>query len=157
MPFDPAAAASRVVQSLGSPAGAELRELGLFGLPTGAVLELDEYLGELMREVQIIGAASPPGATDDALGLVQLLLGLFDPVRQTVRDAAAHAYEAGLPCFDLQLALPAAGAEAARAMRAAFDEVQRMCDAGLLLSLPAGDDLGGFFAWFLGAFAALSP
>jgi anti-sigma regulatory factor (Ser/Thr protein kinase) len=156
MAFDSRHAASRVLAALQSPEGAQLRQVALLELPTSAILVLDGYLSDLMRELQIIDAPAASGDVSTALGLVHLMLELFDPTRQDVRAAAQHAHAAGERHFDVSVSMPSAGAEAARAMQGGFAEVQRLCQDGVLLSLPADRDLCDFFDWFLDQFALLS-
>ena len=119
----------------------------LEGCPVRLSLRQDEHLDELIRELQLIDAGpDTPRSREIADQLRGLLVGPAH-ARNTGRRIAERAADAGLSHIDIDMAMPSEFAAAVRALHAAVQAADRLCEQRELLTLTSSADLRNLRAW----------
>lgn len=119
----------------------------LVGCPVGLSLRQDTHLDELVRELQLIEADRDNPVSR---ALAQRLEGLLSSpahARHTGRRIAQKAADEGRAAIDIDMAMPRELAGQVRALQAAVQEADRLCDEMRLLTLASDDDLRELRAW----------
>lgn len=136
------------------PAVGPTHEVVVPGLPVAALTAAEEAVDDLLRELQLLLLATPPGGTNlraagdgaprrppgeqEVAAALDAAARAFEPVRRQVRDQEATAAARGDALVTLRLELPASAARTAAAYREALDAARVQSRAGALLTGPEG-------------------
>ncbi len=133
------------------PAVGPTHEVVVAELPVAELTAAEEAVDDLLRELQLLLLATPPGGVDlrspragrpggeqEVAARLDAAARAFEPVRRQVRDQVATAAAGGRALVALRLRLPASAAGAAAAYREALAAAQAQDRAGALLAGPDG-------------------
>lgn len=141
-----------------APAGMDLVEVHVLQIPVPVWIRSQEQHDALMREFALMSVPAEPGEKDRhlptrLLQLIEQLNADFAGVSTEQEQALEAAATAGTQSLDLVYRVPAAAAEASRAIGEMLDEADEYCRQGQhLLTLAADEDLVRFRWWFLDQF-----
>lgn len=131
--------------------------VSLGAVPTDLLLEAKAQIDSLVREFTLVASRSDPSGAQlpsDLAGLVQTVVHGFADARAQIKQQALAAAASGLAQTDLQLALPAAAADAGERYLAALDEADRYARAARLLTLETPPVHRVFREWYVGSLVA---
>jgi hypothetical protein len=134
-----------------------LHQVRLTGVPTSLFVALQMHIDELLRELEIIemGQAGGSSRVEPRLrALMGELLDLYVEERQEVRVQADQAAALGSHRVDMDVALPADAVAHAEELLRLFEHADELSRQGLLLTVPAADDLVAFRRWILAEVSA---
>jgi GAF domain-containing protein/anti-sigma regulatory factor (Ser/Thr protein kinase) len=134
-----------VVLTVPEPAPA-MRSIRLPGVPALAVVRGDEFVDELVRELELVRLGGRQGVlrTDypqRLLAVIEDVVSRFARARGSVRDQAEAALAAGEDVFTAEFELPAGAGVALQQTAALLAEVESFARDGLLLTMPRPDDV----------------
>lgn len=122
--------------------------------PVALALAHDDNLADMIRELQLIGSDrdnQPTGRLAELLaGLVQRHAVTWDAGRLIARGAV----QTGQEFADIEVAAPVGVKEDMLAMREALREADALSEEGVLMILPAPDDVQGVRDWMAEEFVA---
>jgi len=135
----------------------QLSPVHLLGFPLALYQQGQEHHSELMREFSLIALGeeqeSHPTVPARLLALVDTLTRQYGDYTDAVDLERDAALEAGLESVDLTYHVPAAAAEASRALGAMLDEADEFCrSGGTLLTLAPPPRVQQFRDWYLQEF-----
>lgn len=119
----------------------------LTGCPVALSLRQDDHLDELVRELQLLEGDQ---AAEESKALAQRLDGLLSSpahARHTGRRIAQTAAAEGRTHIDVDMAMPRELGGQVRALQAAVQEADRLCEEQRLLTLASDADLRELRAW----------
>jgi hypothetical protein len=125
----------------GPPAG-ELRPVKLARVPAAVLVESDNHVRSLVRELQLIRIGEEEGTTEEhvpqgVLGGIAEITALFRAEQDEVRAAADEAMVAGEEHVDLELLLPIDAAPLLDRLQELLEQADRLCERGTILTLPS--------------------
>jgi anti-sigma regulatory factor (Ser/Thr protein kinase) len=130
------------------PAGAGQGDpVHLWDVPVRLVLLSAGNMDDLVRELQTTDFSS--AAPSELAGLGERLVQQTSSSREPLRVAARAALERHARRIDVHLDVPRGQVDALRHFIDMTGPVQQLCQAGLLLSEPPGDELTAFRRWFV--------
>lgn len=132
----------------------DLRSVVLRQYPVGVGVAAKQHNDELVREFTIIAGGRAEGSSTPELP--ERLVSIMDTIRRQYgagledRDARLFAAaDAGIEHIDIEMRLPVAAADAARALGALLDEVDEFCRNGQhLLTMATPAPLLRFRRWY---------
>ncbi len=134
-----------------------LYQVRLVGVPVQLFVRLQLHIDELLRELEIIemGQAGGTSQGDARLrALVRELLGLYVEERQAVRAQAEQAAAIGARRVDMEVALPPEAVGHGEELLRLFEEADELSRQGLLLTVPADEELAAFRRWIMAEVSA---
>jgi len=142
-----------------SPAGAEVIDVPIFGIPVAIWSRTQEHIDELLREFTLMAAQlrdRPDESLDVPVRLVELVKELtqnYGGLNTDQENRLSCAAEAGVEEIDLVYRVPREAASAVVRLQIALDEADAYCRAGQhLLTLATPPELTRFRRWMLEEF-----
>ena len=129
----------------------ELAEVHLLGLPVALHSRASAHNDELQREFTWI-AAEPGDVPARLVALARALSERYAGFTDAARGELAAAVERGEPSIDIVYRVPADARDAARQLGELYDEADRFCEAGGMLTLSTPPDALAYRRWLLGEF-----
>jgi anti-sigma regulatory factor (Ser/Thr protein kinase) len=127
------------------PAGWAL--VRLMGCPVALSLRQDDHLDELVRELQLLEGDQAAPASQALARRLEGLLSSPAHARHTGRRIAQQAAAEGRTHIDVDMAMPRELGAQVRALQAAVQEADRLCEDRRLLTLASDQDLRDLRAW----------
>lgn len=134
-----------------------LHPVRLAGVPTELFVTLQMHIDELLRELEIIEMGEAAGSSQAEPRLRRImreLLDLYVEERQAVRAQAEQATALGSPRVDMEVALPEEAVAHGEELLRLFEQADELARQGLLLTVPATEDLAAFRRWILAEVSA---
>lgn len=152
-PPTPAEAASPPnATSPAATAPCEVATVQVLAIPLDVYLEAEQHDDAVMRELTLLlQSSSARGDLEVPARLLEIAADVraaFGPVITSVRVQVERALRRRRATVDLTLRAPVEGWEALRRLASQFDEVDRFCEAGNLLTLGSSRRLRHFRKWF---------
>lgn len=124
----------------------------LLGVPPLLVVRHRRHVDDLVHELQIVQLGQRQGrdVAPALAGAIHAILEHYAVPHDGLFKQARDAAERGDPTADLEIPLPAEAADAADAMLRLLEEGDALARAGLVLTLPAPDDVRRFRRWATG-------
>lgn len=135
--------------------GAELVQVRLLEFPVALHAAVEEHNEGLLREFSHISHTRTEGDTripERLVSLVERVRTQYSPFAGAVRDEIEQARRAGRSSIDLSYRVPASVSEVVDVLSEQFDEADRFCKQGQLLTLASPPEHVAFRRWFLGEF-----
>jgi GAF domain-containing protein/anti-sigma regulatory factor (Ser/Thr protein kinase) len=131
---------------------AEPRHVRIDGLPPVAVVQGDEYVDELVRELELVRLGGRQGVLRSdypqrVLAVIEDVVHRYAAARGMMRDQAESALASGAATFTLEIDLPPAAAVAMSEFAALLDEVEGLARRGLLLTVPPASEVRALQRW----------
>lgn len=140
---------------VGVPSGTPApRRIRIPGVPALLAVRGDDYVEELVRELELVRLGGRQGALRSdypqrLLAIIEDIVTRFAGAVDTIRDQGEAALAAGAPSFDVELDLPAAAAVAMREFARLLDEVEEFSRQGVLLTMPRSDEVRHYHRWLV--------
>jgi hypothetical protein len=130
----------------------ETTHVRLVQVPVVLMARWGEHQQELLREfalIQLSDQAAKAEVPSRLLEVIERHRPAFNRLAVRTRGQFARAREQHEPYIDLELDLPAGAPDAARELRALFDEADEFCRRGDLITLETPPEYVALRHWFL--------
>ncbi|MDQ1437904.1 MAG: hypothetical protein QOK43_1533 [Acidimicrobiaceae bacterium] len=133
---------------------ADVHHVRIEGLPALAVVQGDEYVDELVRELELVRLGGRQGVLRSdyphrLLAIIEDVVTRYAAARGAMRDQAESALATGRDTFTLEVDLPVVAAAAMAEFAALLDEVEGFGRTGLLLTVPPPEDVRTLQRWVM--------
>lgn len=135
-------------------ADTQLHTVRLVGVPTALWGESRKWFESLLREFAIVATESASGTPRQLVEFVAEVNEKFSRFSSDSNSTLENALAEGEAQVDLELALPAAAASAARDLWTHIQAADEYCRQGKLLTLQPKEDLRRFIEWYLNEVAS---
>ncbi|HVM08245.1 MAG TPA: ATP-binding protein [Acidimicrobiales bacterium] len=142
---DGAASGPMVVQARALERDEQVVAVKLAGLPTALIVAADEHLDDLLRELPLVRG----DGESEAQALLDCAWAVWSghPALERIADTARLAHSRGRDRVDVALELSVTAADDVEKLHELAIDAQRLCEQGLVLTLPAPQSVVDLWRW----------
>jgi hypothetical protein len=125
------------------------RLIRLLQVPSTLYLKMRRHIDDLVHELQIVQVGEMQGVevAPEVAATIDGVLANYAVPRDEIFDQVVAAAKRGQPLVDIEVVLPPAAAEAGARLLRLLEQVDAVAAAGLLLTLPAADEIRHLRRW----------